>query len=160
MGTEARLAVAEHSRALRPQPIARSYDVVDLVADVMHTARRIALEKGLHRRGCAERFEQLDLGVWQLDKDDRHPMRRQRARLRDASAQYLAVGRARLRDIGHDDRDMVEPADHREMPPAPPRLAPTLPARARGGGVGEGAGSVRRGACAKRKRLKSAHAEC
>jgi len=74
-----RLAIAKHSRAVRPQPIPRFDDVLDLVTDVVHSTRRIALEKGLYRRGRAERFEQLDLGVRQLDKDDRDAMRRERA---------------------------------------------------------------------------------
>src|SRR5438270_6133386 len=49
MSTEARLAIAEHSRAFRPQPIPRLNDIVDLVADVMHPPRRIAIEKSLYR---------------------------------------------------------------------------------------------------------------
>ena len=57
-------------------------------------------------------------------------MRRQRARLRDAGAEGLPVGRARGRDVGHDDRDMVEPADHCR------KLPLTLPSSRRSGARG------------------------
>ena len=112
MRPQPRLAIAEHSCPFRPQPIPRFDDVVDLVADVVHSARRIALEKGLYRGGRAERFKQLDLGVRQLDKGDGNAMGRQRAWLRDAGAEGLPVRRARRRDIGDDYRDMIESADH------------------------------------------------
>jgi len=107
-----RLAIAEHSRAFRPQPIPRFDDVVDLVSRCGAFRPPGALEKGLYRRGRAERLEQLDLGVWQLDKDDGDAMRRQRAWFGDASAEGLPVDRARRRDIRNGDRDMVELANH------------------------------------------------
>ena len=124
MGTEARLAITEHSRAFCPQPIPRSYDVFDLIADVMHSARRIAREKGPHRRGRAERFQQLDLRVRQFDKDDGDAMHRERAWLGDARAQNLSVCGARRRDVGHNDRDMVELADHCRKLPLTQTLSP------------------------------------
>src|ERR1700722_13881599 len=64
------LAVAENARALRLEPVARLEDVVDLVAHMMHAAARVALEEGRNGRCRAERLEQLDLGVRQLDEDD------------------------------------------------------------------------------------------
>src|SRR5205085_4713878 len=93
VSAQPRLAIAEHSRAFRPQPIPRFDDVVDLVADVMHSASRIAVEKGLYRRGRAERFEQFDLGIRQHDEDDGNAMRRQRAWFGDASAEGNPVSR-------------------------------------------------------------------
>ena len=41
---EPRLAVAEHLGAFRAKLVARRDDVVYLVAEVMHPARRVALE--------------------------------------------------------------------------------------------------------------------
>jgi len=42
------LAVAEHPCAFGAEPVARGHDVVDLIADVVNSARRIALEKTAH----------------------------------------------------------------------------------------------------------------
>ena len=61
MGAEARLAVAEHPRALRAEPVAGGDDVLDFIAQMMHAAGRVALEKTAHRRAFAERLEQFDL---------------------------------------------------------------------------------------------------
>jgi hypothetical protein len=81
MGTETRLAITEHSCTLGAQPVSRGDDVIDLVANVVHAASRIAFKKTAHRRGVAERLEQLDPGVWQVDEDYCDAVRRQRARL-------------------------------------------------------------------------------
>jgi hypothetical protein len=64
MGTGTRLAITEHSCTLGTQPVSRGDDVVDLIANVVYAARGIAVEKTPHRRGVAERLEQLDSGVW------------------------------------------------------------------------------------------------
>jgi hypothetical protein len=46
----------------------------------MNPARRIALEKALDWRRGAERLEQLDLGVRQVDKHHSHAVSRERLR--------------------------------------------------------------------------------
>ena len=50
MRADLRAAVAEHARALRREPVARRKDVVDLVAEVVDAAIRVALEKFGDRR--------------------------------------------------------------------------------------------------------------
>ena len=82
MRADLRLAVAEHPRAGRHQPVARGQDVVHLVADMVHAAGRVLLEEGGDRRALAQRFEQFDLGVAGVDEDDRHAVLGQRLRLR------------------------------------------------------------------------------
>ena len=65
------IAVAEHARALGLQPVARGDDIVDFIADMMDAAVRVLLKKLGDRRAGAQRLEQLDLGVRQLDENDR-----------------------------------------------------------------------------------------
>ncbi len=60
------VAVAEHARAFGFQLVAGAKNIVDLVADVMDAAVRIAFEEFGDRRVLAERLEQLDLGVRQV----------------------------------------------------------------------------------------------
>src|SRR5262245_14122767 len=63
-----RRAVAEHPGALSLEPVACRQDVVDLVAQMVDAAVRIALEEFRDRRFRSERLEQLDLGVRQRDE--------------------------------------------------------------------------------------------
>ena len=67
----------------------------------------------MHWGSCAERLQQLDLGVRQFDEDYRDPVRGQRARLRDPGAEDPLIELACGRQIGHDNRNMVQPSDHR-----------------------------------------------
>ena len=50
VGADLGLAVAEHPRALRLEPVARRDDVVDLVADMVDAAVGVALEELGDRR--------------------------------------------------------------------------------------------------------------
>src|SRR5713101_6234481 len=106
------LAVAQHARALRLERIARGDDVVDLVAQMMDAAVRIALEEFRDRRGRAQRLQEFDLGVGQRDEHRGDAMRRLRLRRRHLGAERLAVYRRRLGDVADRDRHMVEPSDH------------------------------------------------
>ncbi len=54
MGADLGFAVAEHARAFRLEAVAGSADVVDLVADVVDAAVRIALQELGDRRAGAE----------------------------------------------------------------------------------------------------------
>src|SRR5215472_1665434 len=112
MRAEPRLAVAEHAGAFGAQPIACGDDIVDLVANMVHSSDRIAVEKTLHWRARAEWFEKLDLRILQFDEDDRDAVYRHRTCLGDTRPKHLAIDRARRCEIRHDDRYMVEPADH------------------------------------------------
>ncbi len=80
VGAKPGFAVAEDSGAAGAQPVAGGDDVVDLIADVMHAAGRVFVEKPAHRRGVAERLQQFDFRVRQLDEHDRDAMGRQRLR--------------------------------------------------------------------------------
>src|SRR5215469_9516840 len=48
MRTQARFAITKDPRTFGAQPIACGGDVIDLVAQVMNAARRVALEKSAH----------------------------------------------------------------------------------------------------------------
>src|SRR6516162_7042275 len=63
VGAQPRLAISEHSCAFCAQPISSRDNVVHFIADVVHPARWIALQKAFNLRGCAERFEKLDPGI-------------------------------------------------------------------------------------------------
>src|SRR5262245_25442766 len=67
VGADLRLAVSEHPRTLCLELVPGGADVVDLVADMVDPAVRIALEELRDRRGLSERLEELDLGVGQRD---------------------------------------------------------------------------------------------
>jgi len=79
--------------------------------------------KTAHRRGVAE---WLDPGVRQLDKNHCEAVRRQRARLRDASTKHQPMEPARRREIGQDDCRVVEPSDHRRSPQIEGSLRPEV----------------------------------
>jgi hypothetical protein len=66
----------------------------------------------LDRRVSAKRLQQFDFGVRKLDKNDRNAMRRQWMWLRHICAQHLLVELSRACEIGHDNRDVIEPSDH------------------------------------------------
>jgi hypothetical protein len=117
MGAEPRLAVAEDACTFSTQTVARSNDVVDLVAEVMHPAFGMAFEKTAYRGIGAERFEELDSGVRQLDKDHRYAMRRQRLGLRDAGREGAAIDLGGGREVRHHDGDVIESSDHCRSPP-------------------------------------------
>src|SRR5215471_5226707 len=112
MGADLRLAVAEHARALPLQTVARSDDVVDLVADVVDAAVGIALEKFRDRRALAERLEELDLGVGKRDKHGGDAMIGLRDRLRHLGSQRVAIDVRGLADVAHGNRNVVQPSDH------------------------------------------------
>ena len=65
MGPDLGLAIAQHPRPARLQPVARRQDVLDLVADMVDAAGRVAGEEGGDGRVGAQRLQQLDLGIGQ-----------------------------------------------------------------------------------------------
>src|SRR5258708_37318718 len=87
---------------------------------MVHAALRVLGEKTGDRRVGAERLEQSDLGVRQLDEHHGHAMRGQRERRRNARAEDIAVKRSGGGKPRHDDGDMVEAADHARFLPAFP----------------------------------------
>ena len=107
MGAELWLAVAEHPRSLGAEAIARRDDVFDLVADMVHAARRIAVEKAAHRRSGTERLEEFNPGIRQFDKNHPDTVPRKRLRLRDLRAKNLPIKPTRRCEIRHHDRHVV-----------------------------------------------------
>ena len=73
----------------------------------------MAFEETAHRRVGAERFEQLDSRVGQIDEDHPDAMSRKGARRQDAGAERALIELACCREIRDDDGHMVEPSDHR-----------------------------------------------
>src|SRR6185312_5500078 len=117
VGAELGLAVAQDARPFALELVTGGDDVLDLVADMVHAARRIALEEIAHRRVSAIGLQELDLGVVEDHERHGHAMRRQGHGIRYLGAQRVTVNRCRLLHIGHDDGDVVEPADHAPLPP-------------------------------------------
>src|SRR5689334_19071529 len=68
--SDLRVAVADHTRALRLELIARGQDVGHLVAHVMDAAVGVLFQKLGDRAIGAERLQELDLGVGQIDEYD------------------------------------------------------------------------------------------
>src|SRR3546814_14365061 len=79
---------------------------------MMKAAAVIALEKPGDRGIFAERTQNLDLGVVQFDEDDRHAVRRQILRRRNAGAESIAIDRRRGFEVGYGNGDMVQPTDN------------------------------------------------
>src|SRR3546814_3095430 len=88
------LAGPEDPRPRPDQMVARRENVVDFVAEMVDAAGRAALQESGDRGRVAERFEQLDLGIRQLDEDDGYAVRRQRDR-RSRAGSGMASGRGR-----------------------------------------------------------------
>jgi len=85
------LTIAKDAQARGHHLIARSNDVVDLIAHMMNAACGVLFEKAVDGAVVAKRVEQLDLGVWQFDKDNRDAMIRLILRCTDICAKRRAV---------------------------------------------------------------------
>src|SRR5690606_2840098 len=107
-----RLSVAENTRAFRLEPVARGKNVLDLVADMMHAARRVLFQKGGDGRPLAQWLQQFDLGVVEHHEHDRHTVLRQRLRFRNLGAKRVAIDRSGRIEIRYGNRQMVEPFQH------------------------------------------------
>ena len=108
-----RVPIAEYARALGFELVAGGDDVLDLVAEMVHAAVRIALEKLGDRRVRAKRMQEFDFRIGQFDEDDRHAMVGLRLRSGDARAERFAIDARRFFEVGDGDGDVVELADHR-----------------------------------------------
>ena len=60
----------------------------------------------------AERLQQLDLGVGQIDEYDGYAVLGLRQRRGDSRTQRVLVLRRRSRKVGHGDGDVIEASDH------------------------------------------------
>src|SRR5689334_14525861 len=112
MRADARLARSGNRGALRPHLVPSSVNVFDFIADVVHAAIRILLEEIRDRRIVAQRLEQFDLRVAEIDEYRRHTVIGLRHFLRDISAQRVAVDLRSLLDVIGRNGDVIEPAYH------------------------------------------------
>jgi len=64
----------------------------------------------------AQRVDQLDAGVLDIDKHHRDPVGRLRQRCRHGGAELVAISAGRRRKVGHGDRHVVQPAKHGRSP--------------------------------------------
>ena len=109
---DAGLAGAEHGRTSRAHRVARGDDVGHLEADMMLAAGRELLQEAPYRRRFAQRLDQLELAVGEIDERHRHALLGQRE-LGDADGRAVQplVHRQRRVDIRSRDPDVVQPPD-------------------------------------------------
>ena len=112
MGAGLGLATAEDAGAPLFQAVPGGDDVVDFVADMMHSARRVALQEPGEGRIRAQRRDELDRRVGEGDEDHGDPVFRQVLGLRHPGAQGVAIDGARRLQVGHRDGHVIESADH------------------------------------------------
>ena len=112
MGTDFRLSRSQNAGSLCFQMVARCKDVFDLVANVVHAARRSLLEEGGNRRILAKRLEKFDLGVFEFNEDDGHTMFGKRLRLGHLGAERIAIACGRGREIRNGDGNVIDAAEH------------------------------------------------
>ena len=76
MRADLRLAVTQNSNAFFDEIVARRDNVRHFEAKMVRAAARISLEKSGNRLIFAERIKKLDLGIFSLNKNHRHPVLR------------------------------------------------------------------------------------
>ena len=103
---------AEDCGAPSFEAVARFADVVDLVAEVMHSPGGIAGEESGDGRVVAERLHQFDVRIRQLDEHDADAVLGQALRPRHLRAELVAIEPRRGFQIGNRERNMVQPAKH------------------------------------------------
>src|SRR5215469_12819940 len=107
-----RRAVAEHTGPFPAELVARLQDIVDLIAQMMNAAVRVALEEPCNRRIRAEWLQELDLGVGKRDEHRGNAVFRLWHRSRDLGAERLAIHAGSRRDVAHRNGNVIEPSDH------------------------------------------------
>src|SRR4051812_38910715 len=83
---------------------------------MMDTAIRIAFEELCDRRIVSERRDQLHLGVRQRDEHRRNPVSWLRLRIGHMCSKALPIHARCGCDVSHCDGDMIESAEHRQLP--------------------------------------------
>ena len=98
----------------RPAPaaVARGEDVVDLVAEVMDAAGRVAFEEAAIGELSPSGSISSILVLGSSTKTMVTPWSGMRHRLGNLGAERVAIERRGGREVGDGDRDMVQPADH------------------------------------------------
>ena len=83
--------IAKDAGACPLQLLARGKNVGDLEAEMMNRTTRMFIQKFRDRRLRAERFDQFDLGVRELDENHAHAMLRQGHGRAHLGAQRIAI---------------------------------------------------------------------
>jgi len=107
MRPDFRASITEDARACPFQLLARGKNVGDLEAEMMNGPARIFSQEFGYWGMLAERFDQLDFGVFELDESHCHAVVRQRQGPAHPGAERVAINRARGREILDRDGDMI-----------------------------------------------------
>ena len=105
-------SIAEDARACPFQLLARRKNVGDLEAEMMNRPAWIFSEEIGDWGMLAERFDQLDFSVFELDENHRHAVVRQGQGSAHLGAERIAIKRARCGEILDRDGDMIHSPDH------------------------------------------------
>ena len=95
MRPDFRASIAENVRACPFQLLPRRKNVFDLETEMMNRPARIFSQEFGYRGMLAERFDQLDFGVFELDESHCHAMSRQGQGPAYPGAERVAINRAR-----------------------------------------------------------------
>src|SRR5690606_27134588 len=112
VGADPGFAVAQNACALRFQTITGSDNIGYFVAEMMHTACGVLFEERGYGRAFAQRFEQFNLGIANIDEDNGYAMLGQYLRLGQSRTQLVAIKCGCGLNIRHRDRYMVELSEH------------------------------------------------
>jgi CheY-like chemotaxis protein len=112
MRADPRLSRAQHPCPGGTQLIARGDDIVDFVADMVNATGRVLVKKPLNGRFRTQGVQKLDLGVGQVNEDDRNPVGRFGLRRADHGAQRITVLGGGGLQIGHGNGHVVQSSDH------------------------------------------------
>ena len=112
MRPDFRASIAEDARACPFQLLARRENVSDLETEMMNRPARIFSQEFGYWGMLAERFEQLDFGVFELDESHSHAMSRQGRGPAHPGAERVAINRARGREILDRDGEVIQSPDH------------------------------------------------
>jgi hypothetical protein len=107
-----RASITEDARACPFQLLARRKNVGDLEAEMMNRPARIFSQEIGDWGMLAERFDQLDLGVFELDESHCHAMSWQGQGPAHPGAERVAIDRARGHKVSDRDGDMIQSSDH------------------------------------------------
>src|SRR5207302_2754462 len=105
-------SIAEDAGACPFQLLARRKNVGDLEAEMMNRPAWIFSEEIGDWGMLAERFDQLDFSVFELDENHRHAVVRQGQGSAHLGAERIAIKRARCGEILDRDGDMIHSPDH------------------------------------------------
>ena len=105
-------SIAEDAGAVAGQPFTRGKYVGDLETEMMNSPAWIFSQEFGYGRMLAERFDQLDFGVFEFDESHCNAMSGQGQGPAHPGAERVAINGARGREILDRDGDMIQSSDH------------------------------------------------